>query len=72
MQVRPVDAHVQHAWIAHGERAYNIFDDRCRRRGGEREDGRASNTARGVSDLQERGSEIMTPLRNAVGFVDDY
>ncbi len=71
MQVRPVHAGVDDGEAADTELARDVGDDRVGRGRGQRQDARLAETRQGAADLEERGPEVVSPLRDAMRLVDD-
>ena len=71
VQVRPVHAGVDDRESADAELAGDVGDDLV---GGGRREGeqrRLAEPRQGAADLEERGPEVVAPLRDAVRLVDD-
>jgi hypothetical protein len=69
--VRPVEAADEDARVAHRQPLDDLIPDGRRRRGGEREDGRAPEGLGHRAELEVLRPEVVPPLGDAVGLVDD-
>ena len=69
-QVRPVEGALVASRLAHAERADDVERDPPRGRGGQGQDGHVAKLTLQVAQLAIRRSEVVTPVADAVGFVD--
>jgi hypothetical protein len=69
--VRAVEAAHEHLRVAEAEPLDDLVAHRRRRRRRERQDRRPSQRLGGGGELQVVGAEVVAPLGDAVGFVDD-
>ena len=71
VQVRPVDAGVDDREAADAELARDVGDDGVGRGRGQRQHRRPAEARQRVAELEERRTEVVPPLRDAVRLVDD-
>ncbi|MNS59637.1 hypothetical protein D3C72_925990 [compost metagenome] len=70
-QIGTVDAGIDDLQLARFELRVDIVDHFPRGRGRQRQHGRTAQRAQGGRDFQVGGTEVVAPLGNAMGFIDD-